>query len=328
MFKNKLLIKQIFLNRRLTKKQDRVGSQIETTKLYSKLLLLMFKIFVLVFFGIVVLFPFYYMISTSLFSNEQAEATNDIHLVPRDINTGKIQLYWENFNKAFQNGYFRALIFTAAVTALSVCGKTFFSMTFGYAFSLKKWRFKEAAWFFFLSLLVLPELALLSQQYIIVSRLGWAGSENNFYILISLTIPFVASVFSGFMFRNAFEGISDSVKESAKIDGASELKFFVKIAVPMIKPTIWTVAILTAFASWNSYIWPSTIFAGSTEAPVLSVWLFNTGKDETLGTEARFFVNIRMAGAILVIMPLLVVYVVIRKRIMAAISRQGTATKG
>ncbi|WP_233091240.1 carbohydrate ABC transporter permease [Mycoplasmopsis gallinacea] len=268
------------------------------------------------------------MIVNSFFSNELAEDKDVVHLIPRDLETGEIHFYFENYKKAFQEGYWRALVFTAAITAASIAGKTFFSMTFGYAFSLKQWRFKNAMWYFFLALLVLPELALLSQQYTVVSKLQWKDKDDAFKILVALTIPFVASVFSGFMFRNAFEAISDSVRESAKIDGASELKFFVKIAIPMVKSTIWTVAILTAFASWNSYLWPSTVFDGRTDAPVLSIWLFTTGKDTEGGEVSRLFINIRMAAAVIAISPLIIVYIFIRKRIMNAISRQGVATKG
>ncbi|TNK81694.1 ABC transporter permease [Mycoplasmopsis pullorum] len=327
MFTVKLLIKQMFLKRNLRSKQEKVANPIETTKYISKLLIMFFKLSVLLFFGAVVLFPFYFMIANSLFTRQLAEDTGTVHLVPRDLESGKILFEWSNYAKAFQDGYWKALIFTSLITAVSIAGKTFFSMTFGYAFSLKQWRFKNAMWFFFLSLLVLPELALLSQQYIVIVKLGWKDAANNFKIIIALTMPFVASVFSGFMFRNAFEAINDSVRESAKIDGASELKFFVKIAIPMIKPTIWTVAILTAFASWNSYLWPSTVYEGRTDAPLLSIWLFTTGKEEVDGL-TRMVVNIRMAGAVLVVLPLIIIYSLIRKRIMNAISRQGVATKG
>ncbi|WP_223211550.1 carbohydrate ABC transporter permease [Mycoplasmopsis glycophila] len=319
----------MFLKQNLKSKQEKVSNPVETTKIVSKLLLLFFKLVVILFFGAIVLFPFYFMITNSLFSNDLSLDKSEIHLIPREIDTNKISFHWENYAKAFQEGYGKALLYTSLITAISIAGKIFFSMTFGYAFSLKQWKLKNAMWFFFLSLLVLPELALLWQQYIIVSKLEWKDKADMFRMLITLTIPFVASVFSGFMFRNAFEAINDSVKESAKIDGASELKFFVKIAIPMIKPTIWTVAILTAFASWNSYLWPSTVYDGKADAPLLSIWLFSTGKDNETGSEAsRVFTNIRMAGAILVLLPLIVVYAVIRKRIMNAISRQGVATKG
>jgi probable ABC transporter permease protein MG189 len=83
-------------------------------------------------------------------------------------------------------------------------------------------------------LLVLPEVALLAGQYSIVSKLNWLQGPQR---VLALAMPFAASVFSGFMYRNAFEAIPNSVRESAMLDGASGFKFFTQIALPMVKPT-------------------------------------------------------------------------------------------
>ena len=129
------------------------------------------------------------------------------------------------------------------------------------------------------------------------------------------------------MYRNAFEAIPNSVRESAMLFGASGFKFFTLIALPMVKPTTWTVAILTAFASWNSYTWPLVVLGKNWKGAwtVMNIWLRDTGKDPI---DDRVYVSIRMAATILAILPMMIVYFVLRKRIMNAISRQGKATKG
>ncbi|QJG66921.1 carbohydrate ABC transporter permease [Mycoplasma phocoenae] len=326
MYRIKLLVKQKFLKHSLNSKQSLMTKQVDTKSVWSSLLGFMFKMLVLVFFGLIIIFPFYYMIMTSLISNDLSLKEGELILYPSKVNGKGWEFHFENFKKALEEGYLQAVLFTAAVTSLSVVCKIFFSITFGYAFSLRKWKYKNLSWALFLSLLVLPEAALLAGQYKVVVTLGW---HVGFYRLLSLTLPFVASVFSGYMFRTAFEAVPDSVKESAMIDGASELKFFITIAIPMVKGTIWTVGILTALAAWNSFLWPSLIIGpGDNSYPVMNVWLFTTGKDNSSSEISRVFRNIRMAAAILAIAPMFITYFLFRGRIMRTISRNNVASKG
>ncbi|MBN0919034.1 carbohydrate ABC transporter permease [[Mycoplasma] gypis] len=327
MSQTRLRIKHHFQKKSLKSKQQNLTSQVETRNLVAQILSLAFKITILGFFGLIILFPFYFMISQSLVPAASSSDTQTIFYYPHSTTSSKLELDWSNFVNAFQKGYFNAILFTAGTTALSVTCRIFFAMTFGYAFSLRKWRFKNLSWAFFLALLVLPETALLAGQYQVVVRLNFhVGSWK----MVALTMPFVASVFSGFMFRNAFEAIPDSVKESSMIDGASELKFFVRIAIPMIKSTLWTVCILTALASWNSFIWPQLILGSKGDGgyTVMNVWLFTTGKNEMNPEDTQIVRSIRMAATILVILPMFVTYFIFRGRIMKAISRQGSGQKG
>ncbi|UUD37767.1 carbohydrate ABC transporter permease [Mycoplasmoides fastidiosum] len=281
-----------------------------------------FKVFVLVFFSLVILFPFYFMINTALLTNEQS-INGTFYAVPPQAN-------WDSFVSAFNGGYWQALAYTILITAVSVGARVFFSMTAGYAFSLKRWRFKNATWLFMLLTLMLPEVALLLGQYKIIIDLKW---NRNGFLIISMFLPFVASTFSAFMFRNAFAAIPDRTKEAAMIDGVGSLKFFWKVAIPMAKATVLTVVILTAFASWNSFTWPQLLLnsnqSGSQRFDVLSTWLFLTGRDNSgIDDNPIIYNNIRMAGAILVIIPMFIAYILFRKVMMRAISRQGSAIKG
>ncbi len=183
-------------------------------------------------------------------------------------------------------------------------------------------------WGFFISLLVLPEVALLFGQYKVVISL-----DNQFGVLKSfmgaiamIALPFVASIFNALMFRNAFEAIPGRIKEVAMVDGAVGARYLFKIAMPMVQPTTLTIVILTTLASWNSYLWPALLFTGS-NYEIMSVWLFQVGR-ENIDNVTRIHQNVKMAGAVLVILPMFVFYFIFRKKIMSSISRQGSAIKG
>ncbi|MGX9340446.1 carbohydrate ABC transporter permease [Mycoplasma sp. 128] len=326
MYHVKLIARHHLQKKSLNSKVENLTKGVENNKVVGQLLAFIFKFLILTFFGLLILFPFYFMISQSLISSDAANRKDIIIWYPRNGESAQFKAHWDNFAKAYQEGYWSAVVFTAAITAFSVTCRIFFAMTFGYAFSLRKWRFKNFSWGFFLALLVLPETALMAGQYKVIVTMGLNANQGTF---VALTIPFAASVFSGFMFRNAFEAIPDSVRESSMIDGANELKFFVRVAVPMVKSTIWTVVILTALASWNSFMWPQLILGakGQGSYTVMNVWLFTTGKDDS-SEQSIIYRNIRMAANVLVILPMLVVYFLFRGRIMRAISRQGSGQKG
>ncbi|VEU75476.1 ABC-type maltose transport systems, permease component [Mycoplasmopsis maculosa] len=239
---------------------------------------------------------------------------------------------WPWSQNDWQKGYLFSFLLTFSNVLLSIFLKVFVTLLLGYAFSLKKWWGKEFIWFILLSLLVLPEVALLSGQQWVVIQLNQLFKPSNnqktslfIYNLFIIAVPFIASIFNALMYRNAFEAIPGRIKEVAMVDGAIGAKYLFKIAIPMVAPTTLTIVILTALASWNSYLWPSLI-AGS-DYRVMSVWLFGVGR-ENEDQNGPIFNSIRMAGAILVIAPMFLFYFVFRKKIMNAISRQGSAIKG
>ncbi|WP_412031525.1 carbohydrate ABC transporter permease [Metamycoplasma buccale] len=326
----KLKIRQYSQKRYLKSKQEWMAKPIENSKPTSIILSWVFKFLVLAFFGALLIFPFYFMINQSLLDKDWQNDKSTILWYPKTFGSpkGKFDLtaHWENFKAALEAGYGKAILYTAATVAISVTARIFFSMTFGYAFSIRKWKGKSFLWVLFLSLLILPEVALMSGQYKIMVTLGW---NIGHWRMISLIMPFAASVFSGFMYKNAFEAIPDSVKESAMIDGAGGFKFFTKVAMPMVKATTWTVAILTALASWNSYTWALLVMGKQIKGSwtVINVWLNDTGKDPSDPLQT-VYISIRMAATVLAIIPMVIVYFLLRKRIMNAISRQGRATKG
>ena len=313
MLKTRLKLQQKLRQTKLNKNAEKVSSQVRTKSITWLLISNLLKLFTLVFFGALVLFPFYYMIASSLMTNAEASDPLTAHIAPKSPQ-------WGNYTDAFKDGYWEAIAYSFLIASITIVIKLFITILMGYAFSLKKYRGKKIIFTLFLSLMMLPEVALLSGQYQMVVKLGWHFGVN---VLLGLFIPFVASVFSAIMFKNAFEAIPDRMKEAAMTDGTTEMGYFLKVALPMIRPTTLTVVILTAFASWNSYMWPALLLQGK-DIQTIPTWVFTTGRD----ANGNMIMPIRMAGTVLAILPMLIVYFGFRNRIMKAISRQGSAIKG
>lgn len=318
-----LTIKQ---NRKLEKWNQRIDNPIYSKSIWKNLLSIAWKSLILSFFAFLLVLPFYFMIILSLTSNQKIhDSASDVILFPDG-------LHWENFYDAIKTGgkygYWSALGVSILTTAASVTFRIYFTIFFGYAFSIKKWRFKKILWVFFLSLYLLPETTLLVGQLKIIYTLEW---QTGPMVLASLFLPFLNSISNGLLIRNAFENIPSEIKEAAMLDNCAGLKFVWKVAIPMIKPTIWTIGILTAFSAWNSFIWPNILFSSisSNNFQTLPLWGLNVGIPEDItGDEIRINMATKMAGAILMILPMFIIFFICRKKIMNAISRQGSTIKG
>ncbi|MGY6172210.1 carbohydrate ABC transporter permease [Candidatus Mycoplasma pogonae] len=317
MFTTRLRIQQKFQKIFLAKNTEKVLSSVRDYTFWSFFKDITWKAIILLFFAAIIFFPFYIMLVIAFSSNE--------HL----FDSASTEATWwftgfnfDNLQKAFNDGYITALGNSVAVTVVSVVFKIFFTMFFGYAFSLKKWRFKKILWALFLTILILPDSALILGQFRIVVVLGWRKTGATMFM--SLFAPYMASVINGFMYRNAFEQIPDRVKEAAMVDGCSELKYMMKVAIPMVSPTTWTVLILTSFAAWNSFLWPLIINGPK----VINVWAFEIGMNNSDDTQINIEYGTKMAGSLLAILPMFIAFFAFRKRIMTAISKQGKAIKG
>ncbi|UVD81724.1 carbohydrate ABC transporter permease [Mycoplasma iguanae] len=321
MFTIKLKIQKFISNIVISRNADKISAQVRENSFFQIFKAFLWKAIILGFFALLIVLPFYIMIILSISSNEYIrEAGQDRSIFWPD------GMHFSNFVDAWEKGYFEAIMGSLIVTVLSIVFKIFFAMFFGYAFSLRNWRFKKAMWAVFLSILLLPDSALLLGQYRVVTILGWT---KGYYLIGALFLPYVASVVSGFMYRNSFEQIPDRVKEAAMVDGCSGIKYLVKVAMPMVSPTTWTVMILTAFSAWNALLWPLLLLNGNDFMNVINIWAMDIGRpvvgaDEVLQIDQ----GTKMAGSILAILPMFIFFFLFRKRIMGAIGKQGSAIKG
>ncbi|VEU76512.1 carbohydrate ABC transporter permease [Mycoplasmopsis columboralis] len=342
MFELKLRANRYFVGKKLKRNQERVSSQVREKNLYSVILSSLLKLFVLCLFGVAVIFPFVFMILISFMNDTEAGSLKTTFTLLPSFKGGTSYVYGEGnvnldtwsavvantYNKAISSGYWDSFILTTVNVFVSVFLKVFITSLMGYAFSLKTWRGKGLIWFLALALLVLPEVALLSGQYIVVLKTGLF--KTFFLFVIAVAAPFSASIFNTVMYKNAFEAIPGRIKEVSLVDGASGAKYFFKIALPMVVPTTLTIVILTSLSSWNAYLWPSVISTiGDTKFEVISVWLFKAGLNpDDPNSGANIAVNVKLAASIIVILPMFIVYLFARKWIMRAVSRQGSTIKG
>ncbi len=314
---------QISITDRQNKKAARaVGRRVETRSITGMILINFFKIFVLLFFGAIVIFPFYYMISGSLMSYDEINHVGDSTLVDNPIIVPDTP-QWGNYKDAFAEGYWAAFGFSLTVMIVQIMLKIVVCILLGYAFGRYEFKFKKQLWAFFMLTLMIPEVAIMSGQY--WTSVNVVGIHNIVGMLICIGGPFIASIFTAYLFRNGFESIDDSVKEAAFIDGVSGARFFFLIAIPMVAPIIYTQIILTAIASWNSYMWPSLILA-SNEIKTIPLWLFDIGTQDLETGVSRQMMQVRLAGSVLAVIPTLIFYLIFRKRINMTVA--GSANKG
>jgi fructooligosaccharide transport system permease protein len=214
----------------------------------------MYVILVLV--AVVFLFPTLWMIASSFKQNTQIYNSLGTlaAFIPPKFHAG----YFSNYSIDFSNTpLLRAAFNSFFYSAVVVIGNIAVSAMAGFAFARLNFPFKKLWFGLVIALLVFPAEILLFPNYIIVYKLGWI---NNY---ASLIVPKLADAFSIFLFRQFFMGIPEELEEAARIDGASVLRIFAQIIIPLSKPVIATVAVLTFVANWNDFLWPLLVTTNS-----------------------------------------------------------------
>ena len=260
--------------------------------------------------AVVVLFPFYWMVLTSV----KKTSTYNNENVPRIIAEDPTL---ENYGKAFTEvdlgRYFgNTLIFTAATTGLMML----VIVPASFAFARLEFRGKHLLFALFLSLMMIPTELVIITNYVTVVNLEWNRGARTF---LGLILPSVTSVFYIYLLKENFEAIPDELYNAAKVDGTSDLKYLLKVMVPISQPTIVTIVILKVIECWNSYVWPRLITRES------SYFLVSNGiqaiRESCFG---RQDIPAMMAAVVVVSVPLIVLFLVFRQKIMAGVSRGGT----
>ena len=210
--------------------------------------------------------------------------------------------------------YMGNTILVGAITTILQVGVTILA---AFAFARLSFRGKNLIFGILLGTMMIPGEMMIITNYTTVSNLGWIA-EGNWKTFLALIFPFISSVFYTFFLRQNFKQIPDELYYAAKVDGVSDFKYLVKVMLPIARPAITTVVILSMIGSWNAYIWPRTV----TNNPDLS--LVTNGIMEMFRDENGLITNnLVMAGMVLVSLPLLIAFVVFKKYIMNGVSRAG-----
>ena len=256
--------------------------------------------------ALVVLFPFYWMVLTSV---KSYGAYNAEHVPAFFTLSPTLQNYVDDFTTVPLMGYLlNTLIFAVATTAIMVVVSTLAA----YAFARLEFRGKNLLFTLFLSLMMIPSELVVITNFVTVTNLDL---RNTFAGLI---LPSVTSVFYIYLLKENFEQVPDELYRAAKVDGTSDLKYLWKVMIPICRPTIVTVTILKIIECWNSYVWPRLI----TDDP--SYYLVSNGIQEIRENGfGRENIPAMMAAVVVISVPLIILFLVFRKKIMAGVSRGG-----
>ncbi len=257
--------------------------------------------------ALMVLFPFYWMILTSV---KSYGAYNSEYIPQLYTLSPTLQNYIEAFTAVPLAKYFlNTLIFTVATTAIMMV----VTVLAAFAFARLNFRGKNAAFVVFLSLMMIPSELVIITNYVTITNLDL---RNTF---LGLILPSVTSVFYIYLLKENFEQVPDDLYYAAKVDGTSDLKYLFKVMIPICKPTIVTIAILKVIECWNSYVWPRLVTDDE------NYFLVSNGiqviRESGFGREN---IPAMMAAVVSISVPLIVLFLIFRQKIMAGVARGGT----
>ena len=281
--------------------------KIERTARRRKLVLNIVTYVLLSIWAIVVLFPFYWMVLTSV---KSYGAYNSEWIPQLFTLSPTMQNYVDAFTAVPLGGYFtNTVIFTVITTALMLI----VTVLAAFAFSRLHFRGKELAFTLFLSLMMIPTELVVITNYVTITNMDL---RNTFAGLI---LPSVTSVFYIYLLKENFAQIPDELYYAAKVDGTSDLKYLLKVMIPICKPTIITITILKVIECWNSYVWPRLV------TDEQAYFLVSNGIQEIRENGfGRENIPAMMAAVVVISLPLIVLFLLFRKKIMEGVSRGGT----
>ena len=257
--------------------------------------------------AVLVLFPFYWMVLTSVksYGNYNSEYIPKLFTLHPTL---------ENYASAFSQvplaRYFlNTLIFTVVTTALMLI----VTVLAAFAFSRLQFPGRDLVFTLFLSLMMIPTELVVITNFVTVTDLDL---RNSF---LGLILPSVTSVFYIYLLKENFSQVPDELYYAAKVDGTSDLKYLWKVMIPMCQPTIVTITILKVIECWNSYVWPRLITDDQ------NFFLVSVGIQEIRENGfGRENIPAMMAAVVVISLPLILLFLVFRKKIMAGVARGGT----
>ena len=263
--------------------------------------------FFLVLWAIVVLFPFYWMVLTSLksYGAYNAEYIPQFYTLNPTLENYVTAFTSVNLAKYFLN----TIIFTLATTGIMMIVTIFAA----FAFARLEFKGKNLVFTLFLSLMMIPSELVVITNFVTITN---AGLRNTFTGLI---LPSVASVFYIYLLKENFEQVPDELYKAAKVDGTSDMKYLFKVMIPICSPTIVTILILKVIECWNSFVWPRLITDDE------NYFLVSNGIQEIRENGfGRENIPAMMAAVVVISLPLIVLFLIFRSRIMEGVSRGGT----
>lgn len=281
--------------------------KIEKKAKRKRILLNIFKYTFLSVWGIIVLFPFYWMILTSL----KSYSSYNSEFIPKLFTLSPtLRNYVDAFTEVPLASYFLNTVIFSVITTLLMLAVIILA---AFAFSRLEFRGKNLVFTAFLALMMIPNELVIITNYQTITE--W-GMRNTFAGLI---LPSVTSVFYIYLLKENFELIPDELYRAAKIDGTSDFKYLTKVMLPISRPTVVTVTILKVIECWNSYVWPRLITDDK------AYYLVSNGIQEIRENGfGRENIPAMMAAVVVISLPLIILFLIFRHKIMEGVSRGGT----
>ena len=251
--------------------------------------------------GLLMIFPFVWMIATSF---KQPWDVYNLSIIPPEPTLYNYQRLLEGSN--FPRWFFNSFVVSTAVT-LSVL---FFDSLVGYALCKFKFRFKNLIFITILSTMMIPTEMLVIPWYIMSRGLGWADSYWG------IMFPGIMTGFGTFLMRQFFQNVPDDLIDAGRIDGLNEFQIWWKIAIPLVKPAISALAIFTFLGNWNAFLWPLIVTSDSNLYTLPVGLAFFSGEFQTEW-------EMVMTGASVATVPVLIVFLIFQKQIVRGIALTG-----
>ncbi len=276
---------------------DRIATCVRNTIIYGLLGI----------WALVVLFPFYWMLLTSV---KSYGAYNAEYIPQLFTLSPTMQNYAEAFTAVPLSKYLvNTFIFTVVTTAIMML----VTVLAAYAFARLDFPGKNAAFVLFLSLMMIPNELVVITNFVTITNLDL---RNTF---LGLILPSVTSVFYIYLLKENFAQVPDELYYAAKVDATTDMKYLWKVMIPICRPTIVTIAILKVIECWNSYVWPRLI----TDDP--NYYLVSGGIQEIRENGfGRENIPAMMAAVVSISIPLILLFLIFHKKIMAGVARGGT----
>lgn len=286
------------------KRTDRIGHIITTTIVYILLIAL----------ALIVIFPFYWMIITSLKSNSEVEQINQTFF-PSIV-------MWSNYVYVFDSfDFLKYMKNTIVVAIFSTAGTLITTIFAAFAFARLKFKGREPLFLVFLMTMMIPGEMMVISNYITVAAFEWIGTGQTLTkAYLAMIVPFLVSVFHIYLLRQNFKQIPNELYLAAKVDGKSDWKFLWRVMVPLAAPTLISITILKFMGTWNSYVWPNLV-TNSDDFRLISNGL--RGSSFTDADIGKTSYGYQMAATVLVTVPLFLLFVFFRKYIMRGVGRAG-----
>ena len=264
--------------------------------------------------AIIIIFPFYWMIITSLKQIEEINATVQTFF-PNIV-------MWTNYIYVFQTFDFGTyMINTIVVGAFSTLGTLITTILGAFAFARLKFKGRDALFAIFLMTMMIPGEMMVISNYITVAAFGWIGSGQTLIeAYAAMIVPFWISVFYIYLLRQNFKQIPNELYLAAKVDGKSDWNYLWKVMVPLAAPTLISITILKFMGTWNSYVWPNLV-TNDVSYRLISNGLRGSSFQDLEAGRTEY--GYQMAATVIVTVPLFLLFVFFRKYIMKGVGRAG-----